>query len=99
MLVRLTEDVELDFDGQTVEFAAGMRVGTPLADHMVKVGLPVTVVDATLDPAAVVTGTDTVVLDWVGDDPDRAALALEAERALPAPRADLVAVLEAITAG
>lgn len=44
------------------------------------------------------TGSVAVVLDWVGDDRDRAVEALAAERAQDKPRKSLVAALEALLA-
>lgn len=41
-------------------------------------------------------GTSAEVLAWVGDDPDRSAKALAAERASDNPRSTLVARLEAL---
>ena len=39
-------------------------------------------------------GTSKEVLDWVGDDTDRASAALEREQADPQPRKTLVAALK-----
>jgi hypothetical protein len=41
-------------------------------------------------------GTAAQILRWVGDDPERAALALEREREEPKPRVSLVAGLGAV---
>lgn len=42
------------------------------------------------------TGTAAVVLGWVGESPERAVRALEAEQATEKPRKTLVAALEAL---
>lgn len=41
-------------------------------------------------------GAIPVVMDWVGDDPERAALALEAEQEADEPRTTLISRLEAL---
>jgi hypothetical protein len=46
------------------------------------------------DPEAVPEGSTDAVLAWVGDDPERAARALAAERDRDKPRSTLVAALE-----
>jgi hypothetical protein len=54
------------------------------------------------EPAAagdgVPDGTAAEVLEWVGDDHDKAAQALEAEQAREKPRSTLVGALEKLTA-
>ncbi len=45
------------------------------------------------------SGSMAVVLDWVGDDPARAAMALAVENAAAAPRTSLIPKLEALAAG
>ncbi len=44
-------------------------------------------------------GSMAVVLDWVGDDPTRAAMALAVENDAEAPRTSLIPKLEALAAG
>ncbi|GIE35906.1 hypothetical protein Ait01nite_089510 [Actinoplanes italicus] len=61
--------------------------GTPWAE-------PAPVPEA--DPNEVPTGTVSAVLDWVGEDRERAARALEAENAAEKPRTTLVAALTAL---
>lgn len=48
-------------------------------------------------PADVPDGTAKDVLDWVGDDPDRARQALDAEQGREKPRSTLVATLTRLT--
>jgi hypothetical protein len=48
------------------------------------------------DPDTVPSGTAATVLDWVGDDPERAVRALDVENAADRPRTTLVAALEAL---
>jgi hypothetical protein len=61
--------------------------GTPLA------GPPAGV---TADSDEVPSGSVAVVLGWVGDDPERAARALDVEEAADKPRKTLLAALEAL---
>lgn len=51
------------------------------------------------DQTGVPDGTVEEVKDWVGDDPDRAQQALDAENARPTPRTSLVTHLEGIANG
>ena len=46
------------------------------------------------EPEGVPEGTAAEILEWVGDDPQRARAALEAEQASSSPRVTLVATLE-----
>lgn len=51
------------------------------------------------EPAAVSAPTDGAardILNWVGDDPVRASIALEAEQSRPKPRSSLIAKLRAV---
>lgn len=53
---------------------------------------------APIDPDAVPAGNASVVLDWVGDDVDRARRALAAEQQASKPRGTVVAALEKVIA-
>lgn len=54
-------------------------------------------VEDDLDPGELdIDATAADVLDWVGDDPDRAAEALAAEQAKDKPRSTLVKALEKV---
>lgn len=69
------------------DFANYLRTagGAPVAEHMDTMpGVP--------------DGSANDVLAWVGDDPARAALAVEAEQKRDKPRSTLVAALEKIPA-
>jgi hypothetical protein len=54
------------------------------------------VVDELAPAEGVPDGTKDEILGWVGDDPARAAAALEAERSRENPRSTLVAALEKV---
>jgi hypothetical protein len=88
--------------------AEGEEVSGDLAAYLVSTHSPVEPLDdeaaALLEPAPEeskeppaeldIDGTAADVLAWVGEDPERAAVALEAEQAKEKPRSTLVKQLE-----
>lgn len=80
--------------------AAGQEVPAgEFADHLVASGAPVLEQDDNtpdVDGDGVPDGSAKDVLGWVGDDPARAALALQAESRRGSPRKALTADLEKI---
>jgi len=100
--VRTTEKFSVYWNYQVWALDSGQVVDGGLADYLLATGSPVESLDEPeppVDPDAVPDGTIAQVLDWVGNDPARAARALEAERARDAAdRTTLVAALEKLTA-
>lgn len=100
--VKTTEKCSVYWNYQVWNLAKGERVDGGLADYLLETGGPVEeleteppgpAVDA--DGDGVPDGTIAQVQEWVGEDRDRAALALAAEQAKgDKARATLVAVLE-----
>ena len=92
---------------QVLEFKAGEEVIGELADYLATSGVAVEVLDVVpevepedpdgpgvdLDGDGVPEGSAKQVLAWVGDDPARAAQALEAETRREKPRTTLAADL------
>ena len=98
MAVVVTEAHRPYWRYQVHDLAAGQEIPAgEFADFLIASGAPVeTVSEAAgeVDPDAVPDGSGKDVLGWVGDDPARAARALEAESGREAPRKTLVAALE-----
>lgn len=99
--VKATEKFSAFWNYQLWDLAKGQQVDGGLADYLLESGCPVERVDEPaappadpVDPDAVPDGTIAAVLDWVGDDPAKAARALEAEQGRPAPRSTLVDALQ-----
>ena len=112
MRVRTTEAISAYFNYQITELPAGAEVSGEFAEYLAATGAPVDVLDGP-EPAAsgpaggsdqspdeVPDGTAAVVLDWVGDDTDKARRALEAEQARgDKARSTLVAALTKLASG
>lgn len=88
---------------QVIDLKAGEEVIGELADYLATCGVPVEIVDVVpevepedpdgpgvdIDGDGVPEGSATQILEWVGDDPARAAAALEAEAHREKPRTTL----------
>lgn len=95
MRVRFTRDYTAHIEGQyRVDlFRKGDEFEGTFAQRLVDGGCPVEV----LDGDGVPDGSAAEVLDWVGDDADRAGAALVVETARDKPRSTLIASLEKLT--
>lgn len=96
---------------QVFDFKAGDEIIGDLADYLATSGCPVEVLDVVpevepedqdgpgvdIDGDGVPEGSAKQVLAWVGDDPARAAAALEAETHREKPRTTLAGDLGRIT--
>lgn len=97
------DDVD-DFDGVVVELPMSPEavmsalIGSPVADGLglVEVGEQPPVDGSITD---ILTRSVGDVVEWVGDDPERARAALAAETGARRPRSTLVAHLEVVAAG
>ncbi|GFH34295.1 hypothetical protein [Streptomyces pacificus] len=107
MRVRVNENIKVFSGHKPVRLAAGQEVAGELAAMLLeraprKVtrldGEPENGSKSSDQPPASLEDASTAaeVLDWVGDDPDRAAEALEAEEAADKPRSTLVKQLKKI---
>jgi hypothetical protein len=99
MQVTVTKTFKVYWNYQVWPLAEGETVSGDLADYLLKTGSPVEevpagpAVDVNVD--GVPDGTIAQVQEWVGDDRDRAALALTAEQAKgDGARSTLVAALD-----
>lgn len=90
MRVRFTENYTAHIEGQyrVDTFTAGQEFDGDFAQRLVDSGCPVEVLDEDPDGPGVDTDGDGVpegsakqVLEWVGDDKERAAMALDIEQA------------------
>lgn len=110
MRVVATEDFKAYINYQTLDIPEGQEIKGVTAAHLLATGSPVKRVDAEPEPQSDVTDDDQQtdgppagldidasaddVMAWVGEDPDRAEEALEAEQAKDKPRSTLVKKLE-----
>lgn len=98
MAVVATESFGAWWNYQVHNLAAGEVVPDgEFADHLLATGAPVVGQSDTtpdVDGDGVPDGSAKDVLGWVGDDPARAALALQAENGRATPRKTLLAELE-----
>ncbi|MCW2900235.1 MAG: hypothetical protein JWO67_2500 [Streptosporangiaceae bacterium] len=103
MRVRFTEDSAIHVEGsyRVEDFKKGQEFDGELAGYLLRTGAPVEVVEdddpdgpgVDLDGDGVPEGSAKQVLDWVGEDADKAKAALEAEQAKDKPRGGLVTSL------
>lgn len=100
---RVTEPFNTYYEGVPLSFAAGDVIEGPIADFLYEGGSAVEPVkdgDEQHGPdggeSKVPDGSAKDVLDWVGDDPERAQAALDAEAAKDKPRSTLQADLKKI---
>lgn len=102
---------ETYFEMRLLQIPEGLEIKGSLAAHVFRCGAPVKVVDqagigqppveppAQEPPAPLnIDGTAAEVLAWVGDDPERAKEAREAESEKDKPRSTLLKRLEEIAA-
>lgn len=110
MRVKVLEDIAPYFNYGITPLSAGEEVAGDLAAYLASTRSPVEPLDSEARalfegdaPAADseladgelnIEATAADVLDWVGDDPERAAEALAAEQAKDKPRSTLVKQLE-----
>jgi hypothetical protein len=98
MSVTTTEKFSVYWNYQVWHLAKGETVSGGLADYLLETGSPVEEVAVgpavDLDGDGVPDGTAKQVLDWVGEDRDRAAMALGAELGQEKPRSTLIGALE-----
>ena len=103
MPIVVTEASQAWWNYQVHDLAAGDVIPDgEFAAHLLATGSPVVEqADATpdVDGDGVPDGSAKDVLGWVGNDPARAALALQAEGRRDAPRKTLTAELEKLAAG
>jgi hypothetical protein len=97
--VKTTEKFSVYWNYQVWDLAKGEQVDGGLADYLLETGSPVEELGAgppaDTDGDGVPDGTITQVQEWVGEDRDRAALALAAEQARgDKARGTLVAALD-----
>jgi hypothetical protein len=96
--VRVTRSCRVYFNYAVEALVEGQEVPAgEFADFLLAGDAPVVVLDdgtPDVDGDGVPDGTAKDVTDWVGDDPDRAVLALAFEQARDKPRTTLVAALE-----
>ena len=103
MRVRFTQDYSAYLPDQyrIHAFKAGDEFDEPFSQQLVSLGCPVVDVEEKMgdvDGDGVPDGGITEVIEWVGPDPAKAVLALEAENKREKPRSTLVAALEKIAA-
>lgn len=110
MRVKVLEDIAPYFNYGITPLSAGEEVAGDLAAYLASTRSPVEPLDdearalfegsesaassASADGELDIDGTAAYVLAWVGDDPERATEALEAEQAKDKPRSTLVKQLE-----
>jgi hypothetical protein len=81
-MLLIAEDCRTYWNYQVVQLTKGDEIPDgEFADHLLAAGAPVESPALTVDGDGVPDGTVSQVLAWVGDDLDRARLALDAETA------------------
>lgn len=111
MRVRVNENIKVFSGHKPVRLAAGQEVSGELAAMLLQRAAPGTVSrldeepadggDGSSGPPASLAEASTAaeVLDWVGDDQERAAEALAVEEAAEKPRSTLVKQLKKLAEG
>ncbi|WP_326828682.1 hypothetical protein OIE13_22340 [Streptosporangium sp. NBC_01810] len=111
MRVIADQAFETYFELRMLRIPEGLEIKGSLAAHLLRCGAPVRLVDGEPPKPAPdpdepparsdllnIDGTAAEVLAWVGDDPDRARAAIEAESTKDRPRSTLLKRLEEIAA-
>jgi hypothetical protein len=106
MRVVATKDFKTYYRMVSVQVTEGQEFEGPFAEFLVNGRCPVDVIAADNasersdgDGGLDIDGTAAQILDWVGDDPERARAALNAENEKDKPRSTLVKKLEELAGG